>query len=97
MGLSREDVARIAHLARLDLPPEELDRFGRQLADILGYVEKLNALSLEGVEPTAHALPVTDRDRPDGNAPGLTPDDVAAMAPEFRHGSVRVPRIMEEK
>ena len=96
MALTREETAKIAHLARLALTPEELDRFGKQLEAILGYVETLNKLDLKGVEPTAHVLTVTDRDRPDAITPGLTPDDLAANAPEFRHGMVRVPRIMED-
>ena len=60
------------------------------------YALNLNKLDLTGVEPTAHVLSVTDRDRPDAVTPGLTPEDLAKNAPEFRHGMVRVPRIMEE-
>ena len=96
MALTREQVEEIAHLARLNLTPEELERFGAQLESILGYVEKLNELKLEGVEPTAHVLPVTDRTREDVVAPGLSAEDVEAFAPEARAGSVRVPRILEE-
>jgi len=96
MALTREDVAKIAHLARLELTPEEMDKYLHQLAAILGYVDTLNKLDLKGVEPTAHVLTVTDRDRPDIVTPGLTPEDIAKNAPEFRHGMVRVPRIMEE-
>ena len=96
MPLTRDDVAKIAYLARLELTPEELDKYGQQLAAILGYVDTLNKLDLKGVEPTAHVLSVTDRDRPDQVTPGLTPEDLAKNAPEFRHGMVRVPRIMEE-
>lgn len=95
MALTRKQVEEIAHLARLNLTPEELDRFGAQLDSVLGYVEKLNELDLDGVEPTAHVLPVTDRGRADEERPGLSPDDVEAMAPDFRAGSVRVPRILE--
>jgi aspartyl-tRNA(Asn)/glutamyl-tRNA(Gln) amidotransferase subunit C len=96
MALKREDVAKIAHLARLELGPEELDLYGKQLEAILGYVEKLNELDLKDVEPTTHVLPLTDRKRDDRVEPGLTPDDLAANAPEFRLGMVRVPRIMED-
>jgi len=96
MALTREEVAKIAHLARLELTPEELDKYGHQLADILVYVDTLKKLDLTGVEPTAHVLSVTDRDRPDAITPGLDPDDIAKNAPEFRHGMVRVPRIMED-
>ena len=80
MALTRKDVEAIAHLARLSLTEAELARYGAQLEAILGYVESLNKLPLEGVEPTTH----------------VSPAEVEAMAPEFRAGSVRVPRILEE-
>jgi aspartyl-tRNA(Asn)/glutamyl-tRNA(Gln) amidotransferase subunit C len=96
MALTRKDVEAIAHLARLSLTEAELARYGAQLDSILGYVESLNKLPLEGVEPTTHVSPATDRTRPDEPAPSLVPADVEAMAPEFRAGSVRVPRILEE-
>ncbi len=96
MALNRKDVEGIAHLARLSLTEAELERFGAQLEAILGYVESLNKLPLEGVEPTTHVSPATDRTRPDQPAPGLAQADVAAIAPEFKAGSVRVPRILEE-
>lgn len=96
MALTREEVAKIAHLARLELAPGELDRFGKQLEAILGYVEKLNELDLKGAEPTTHVLPLTDREREDKVAPGMTPEDLEKSAPDSRHGMVRVPKIMED-
>lgn len=95
MALTRTEVERIAHLARLHLSPAELDRYGAQLDAILGYVETLGKLDLAGVEPTAGVSDRTDRTRPDTPAASLTPDDLAAIAPEFRAGSVRVPKILE--
>jgi len=96
MALTRKDVEAIAHLARLSLTEAELARYGAQLEAILGYVESLNKLPLEGVEPTTHVSPATDRTRPDKPASGISAAEVEAMAPEFRAGSVRVPRILEE-
>ncbi|MEK7476372.1 MAG: Asp-tRNA(Asn)/Glu-tRNA(Gln) amidotransferase subunit GatC [Candidatus Coatesbacteria bacterium] len=96
MALTRRDVEAVAHLARLSLTEAELERYGAQLEAILGYVESLNRLPLEGVEPTTHLSPATDRARPDRPAPGLTQAEVEALAPEFRAGSVRVPKILEE-
>lgn len=95
MALSRADVERIAHLARLTLTPEELDRFGGQLDAILGHVAALDALDLKGVEPTTHALDLRNRTREDRVTPGLAAADVEANAPEFKAGSVRVPPILE--
>ena len=54
--LTREDVTRIAELARLELTPGELDLFTRQLGDILGYVEQIRDLDTSGVTPTSHVL-----------------------------------------
>jgi len=96
MALTRKEVEAIAHLARLSLTEAELEKYGAQLEAILGYVESLNKLPLEGVEPTTHVSPATDRTRTDNPAPGLTQAEVGAIAPEFRAGSVRVPRILEE-
>lgn len=96
MPLSRKDVDAIAHLARLTLSEGEAEKYGAQLDAILGYVESLEKMDLAGVEPTAQVSSVTDRMRPDAVTPGVTNDDVAAMAPEFKAGSVRVPRILEE-
>jgi aspartyl-tRNA(Asn)/glutamyl-tRNA(Gln) amidotransferase subunit C len=96
MALTRTQIESVARLARLSLSPEESERFGAQLEEILGYVERLGELNLEGVEPTAHAVEIVNRVRPDEPAPGLEPAALEAMAPEFRAGSVRVPRILEE-
>ena len=96
MPLTRPEVEAIAHLSRLSLTPEELDRFGTQIDAILGYVQLLEKLELAGVEPTAQVSAETDRTRPDAVTPGITNAEVAGIAPEFRAGSVRVPRILEE-
>lgn len=96
MALTRAEVERIAHLARLHLTPAELETYGAQLDAILGYVETLGKLDLAGVEPTAGVSAETDRTRPDELSPSLSQDSLAAIAPEFRAGSVRVPKILEE-
>ena len=96
MALTRKEVEGIAHLARLSLTEAELEKYGAQLDAILGYVDSLGKLPLEGVEPTSHVSPATDRTRPDEPGRSLSPAEVEAMAPDFRAGSVRVPRIMEE-
>ena len=60
-----EQVRKVARLARLDLPDADLPTMAQQLTAILGYVEKLNELDTEGVEPMAHPLPVQNVFRPD--------------------------------
>ena len=84
--LTRDDVARIAELARLELTPDELDLFTRQLGDILGYVEQIRELDTSGVAPTSHVLnrPVERDDAPSARCPGATP---LANAPDAAAGS----------
>ncbi len=89
------EVRRVAHLARLALPDEEIPRFARDLERILAHVRQLQELDVEGVEPTAHAMPVTNVFRADEPRPGLTREDALANAPASRAGLFLVPRILE--
>lgn len=89
------DVSYVAHLARLQLTPEETERFASQLGDILGYVTKLEALDVDDVEPMAHAAPVFDVMREDVARPGEGPDTALANAPEKSSGQFKVPRVVE--
>lgn len=89
------DVPYVAHLARLDLTPDEIQTFERQLNDVVGYVAQLQALDTSGVEPTAHATPVFNRLREDTPRDGLDRDDALANAPAARNGLFIVPKIME--
>jgi aspartyl-tRNA(Asn)/glutamyl-tRNA(Gln) amidotransferase subunit C len=94
--ISRAEVEHVARLARLALEPEEKERMRRELDAILGYIDKLRALDVEGVEPTSHAVPVTNVMRDDEPRASFPLDDMLANAPE-RHGDLfRVPRILEE-
>ena len=94
MALSRDDVLHVARLARLSLKPEEVDRFTRQLNDILAYVEKLQEVDTDGVPPMAHAVPVYNVFREDRVAPGLSQEDALANAPAPEEGTFVVPRVI---
>ena len=93
--LTRQDVQRIADLARLELTAEELDLFTRQLGDILTYVEQIRALDTTGVAPTSQVLnrPV---DRDDAPAPTLSREDLLRNAPDasLEAGLFKVPRVI---
>ena len=89
------DVKYVAHLARLHLSLEEEQKFGAQLGQILGYVEKLNQLDVSGVEPTAHAVPLVNVTRPDEARPSLSNDDALRNAPAKANGLFIVPKILE--
>lgn len=89
------DVKYVAHLARLSLSPEEEQRIGAQLADVLGYIEKLKEVDVSGVEPTAHAFPLINVVRPDEVRPSLTHEEAMRNAPAKANGLFIVPRIVE--
>lgn len=94
-SLSRQDVQRIADLARLELTAEELELFTRQLGDILTYVEQIRALDTTGVAPTSQVLnrPV---DRDDAPAATLSREDLLQNAPDaaLEAGLFKVPRVI---
>ena len=89
------DVKYVAHLARLELSPEEEQQFGEQLGHVLGYVEKLKELDVTQVEPTAHALPRENVTRADETRPSLPPAAALRNAPAQAGGLFVVPKIVE--
>lgn len=95
--ISRQDVAHVAHLARLALTEEEIDLFSAQLAAVLDHAGDVAALDTSGVPPTAHPLPVTNVLRPDEPGACLGRDEVLAQAPQAEDGRFRVPRILGEE
>jgi len=94
--ISREDVAHVARLARLDVTGDELDRFAEQLGAVLEHAADLAALDTGGVPPTAHPYPLANVLRDDVVRPSLDRDEVLAMAPAAEDGRFRVPRILGE-
>ena len=93
--LSRSDVERIAELARLELTNEEIELFTRQLGDILGYVEQIQALDTTGVPATSHVVhrPI---ERPDLPSDTLPRREALANAPDAASeaGLFKVPRVI---
>jgi len=89
------DVAYVAHLARLKLTEEETLRFQDQLDQVLNYAEDLKQLDVEGVEPTAHAVEVTNVFREDKPGQSLPHEIVLENAPAQTEEQFLVPRILE--
>lgn len=89
------DVKYVAHLARLSLSPEEARKFGAQLAEVLGYIEKLKKVDVTGIEPTAHAFPLTNITRPDEVRPSMDQQEAMRNAPAKANGLFMVPKILE--
>jgi aspartyl-tRNA(Asn)/glutamyl-tRNA(Gln) amidotransferase subunit C len=94
--LTREEVAHVALLARLEVTEAELDMFTEQLADILGHADEIEALDVSDVEAMAHPLGLTNVLRDDVVVPSLDRDEVLAQAPAAEDGRFRVPRILGE-
>jgi aspartyl-tRNA(Asn)/glutamyl-tRNA(Gln) amidotransferase subunit C len=101
MSLSREDVAKVAALARLSLTAEEMARYQTQLSAILDAFEKLKALDTEGIEPTLGGAPGAEgpsqsaHNRSDAPQPSLEPELALSNAPSRRGTSFSVPKILE--
>jgi aspartyl-tRNA(Asn)/glutamyl-tRNA(Gln) amidotransferase subunit C len=89
------DVKYVAHLARIALTPEEEQKLGAQLAQILAYIEKLKELDVANVEPTAHAIPLANVTRPDELRPSLPHEEAMRNAPAQANGLFVVPKIVE--
>lgn len=98
MKITRKDVEYVAALAHLELTPEEAERMTQQLDSILGYMEKLNELDTEKVEPMAQVLAETRPDaaqRADATRAGLAREEVLAAAPDKDDTFVKVPKVIE--
>jgi aspartyl-tRNA(Asn)/glutamyl-tRNA(Gln) amidotransferase subunit C len=94
--IQKKDVEHVARLARLALTDAELEKMREQLNGILAYIEKLNALDTQGVEPTSHAVPMVNVMRDDEERPCLPRDEALANAPDRAGDFFRVPRIIED-
>ena len=93
--VTREDVLHVASLARLEITPDKVESFRKELNAILGYVEALDALDTEGVPPTSHALALTNIFRSDTVGESLKQDEALANAPLKAYGHFRVPKVIE--
>ena len=89
------DVKYVARLARISLTPAEEEKFGQQIAHIIGYIEKLKELNVDEIEPTAHAAPLVNVFRPDEIQPSLTNEEALRNAPAKANGLFLVPKIVE--
>jgi len=95
MDITVRDVEHVALLARLKLSDREKELFAGQLGAILRYIEKLNELDTDGVEPTSHVLPISNVMRDDEPRPSWPLDKVLENAPDKEDGQFRVPAVLE--
>jgi aspartyl-tRNA(Asn)/glutamyl-tRNA(Gln) amidotransferase subunit C len=93
--ISSKEVEYVAHLARLEISGEEKDKLTSQLNDILLYIDKLNELDTQGVEPMSHAMAVTNAFREDKIVESIGTERALANAPDARGEFFRVPKVID--
>jgi len=91
------DISRVAHLARIALTEDELERYTEQLEQILEHAARVQALPTDGIEPTSHPLTMVNAFRSDEVTACLDRDEVLAEAPDPEDGYFRVPRILGDE
>jgi aspartyl-tRNA(Asn)/glutamyl-tRNA(Gln) amidotransferase subunit C len=96
-AISREQVAHLAHLSRIELTDAELDHLAPQLAVIVESVARVGEVASDDIPPSSHALPLTNVTRPDVVTPSLPVEQVLAAAPESEQQRFKVPRILDEE
>ena len=95
MKISKEEIEHIAVLARLSLSGEEKELFGSQLSSILDYMDKLNELDTDAVEPTSHVLLLSNVMRDDILGISIPSEEALMNAPDHTEKFYRVPKIIE--
>ncbi|MDP9238236.1 MAG: Asp-tRNA(Asn)/Glu-tRNA(Gln) amidotransferase subunit GatC [Chloroflexota bacterium] len=95
MKLEREAVLHIAKLARVALSEQEIETFSEQLSEIITHFDVLSTVDTEGVEPTAHTLPIRNIFADDVSRASMPQDEVLALAPNTEDGYLRVRAVLE--
>jgi aspartyl-tRNA(Asn)/glutamyl-tRNA(Gln) amidotransferase subunit C len=95
MPIDKETVEYVAHLSRIELKEEELQKLSRQLQDILDFIDKLKKAKIEDVSPTSHILPINNVLREDNAKESLTCEESLANAPVREGNFYSVPKIIE--
>ena len=95
--LTRDEILALARLAKLQLTDAEVTQFSTEISAILGYVEQLQSVDLEGVEPTYQVTGLSNVMRPDEEISyGASPDELLKNAPEReKDGHIKVKRVLQ--
>ncbi len=94
MALSESEVRHVAMLARLSLSDEQVETLRGELNSILGHIDTIQQLDLDGVEPMTHAVPLVNSTRDDVVRPGLPHEMALLNAPDAEDSAFRIPRIV---
>jgi aspartyl-tRNA(Asn)/glutamyl-tRNA(Gln) amidotransferase subunit C len=95
MKVTPEDVAKIAHLSKLNLEGSELEKLTGDFNQILEYVNQLSSVNTDNIEPLSHVLGIENVTRKDEPGQSLDIEDIKKIAPEFSAGYFVVPRVIE--
>lgn len=96
MSLTIEEVQKIAHLARLNLTKDEAEFYAPQISKILDFIEHMNRIDTEGIEPLAHPLELSQRLRDDKVTAKDEREKFQAIAPQVEAGLYLVPKVIDE-
>jgi aspartyl-tRNA(Asn)/glutamyl-tRNA(Gln) amidotransferase subunit C len=95
MSVTKDDVSKVARLSRIAVPEDRLDALAGELNGILGWIDQLNKVDVEGVEPMTSVVEVGLPMREDKVTDGNKPDQVLANAPKSEDGFFVVPKAVE--
>jgi len=96
-AISRDDVAHLAKLARIEMTPAELDHMASELEQILGAVKRVQEVTTSDIAPTSHPLSMSNVFRDDVVKPSLTNDEALSGAPAQAEDRFKVPQILGEE
>ena len=95
MSVSKDDVKHIADLSRLYLTDEELEKYTRDLSNIVNFANELSNVDVSDITPTAHILDIKNVFRKDEVGPSFDREDILKNAPSKDAGCISVPKVME--
>ena len=95
MSIDKDTAARVANLARISIPDEELENVAKELSNIIGFMEQLNEVNVDNVEPMASVTPTVLKKRTDVVNDGNQQSEVLSNAPDTREGFFAVPKVVD--
>ncbi|WP_417720975.1 Asp-tRNA(Asn)/Glu-tRNA(Gln) amidotransferase subunit GatC [Salipiger sp.] len=95
MSIDTDTAAKVAKLARIKVEPEQLPALAQEFSNILDFIEQLNEVDVDGVEPMVSVTPMRLKRREDGVTDGGIQDRILANAPDAREGFFAVPKVVE--
>jgi len=95
MSIDKETARKVAHLARIEVDEAQLDTLAGELSHILTFMEQLNEVDVEGIEPMTSVTPMRLKRRADVVTDGGYPEKILKNAPDSREGFFAVPKVVE--